>query len=65
VLFSLSTYVLVYSVVYSFGLYYIYKLLHEGPTADAKAIPGATGNRPLAFADNAESATGGKLRPEG
>ena len=42
VLFSLACYVLVYAVVYSFGLYYIYKLLHEGPTGDAKAIPGAT-----------------------
>ena len=65
VLLSLSGYMLVYAVFVSFGVYYIYKLLHEGPTADAKAIPGATGNRPLAFADNAESATGGKLRPEG
>ena len=44
VLFSLTCYVLVYAVVYSFGLYYICKLLHEGPTGDAKAIPGATGS---------------------
>ena len=61
VLFSLACYVLVYAVVYSFGAYYIYKLLHEGPTADAKAIPGATGSRPMAFADSAETATGSKL----
>ena len=47
-------------MVYSFGLYYIYKLLHEGPTDVAKAIPGATGRRPMAFADSAETATGSK-----
>ena len=45
----------------SFGLYYIYKLLREGPTGEAKAIPGATGRRPMAFADSAETATGGRL----
>jgi cytochrome d ubiquinol oxidase subunit I len=64
-LFSLVCYVLVYAVVYSFGLYYIYKLLHEGPTADAKAIPGATGRRPMAFADSAETATGGGVQTGG
>jgi cytochrome d ubiquinol oxidase subunit I len=58
VLFSLTGYVLVYAVFVSFGVYYIYKLLREGPTVDGKAIPGATGNRPLAFADTAKSATG-------
>jgi hypothetical protein len=45
-------------------VYYIYKLLHAGPTVDAQAIPGATGNRPLAFADTADTATGGGLRTE-
>jgi cytochrome d ubiquinol oxidase subunit I len=60
VLVSLVAYVVVYAIVYSFGLHYIYKLLHEGPTSDAQAIPGTTGNRPMAFADTAESATGGK-----
>jgi cytochrome d ubiquinol oxidase subunit I len=39
VLFSLSVYVLVYAVVYSFGLYYIYRLLRDGPAA----ISGAGG----------------------
>ena len=65
VLFSLACYVLVYTVVYSFGLYYIYKLLHEGPTDDAKAIPGASGRRPMAFADSAETATGGGVHTGG
>ncbi len=56
--FSLSGYVLVYAVFVSFGTYYIYKLLREGPTGAAMAIPGATPNRPMAFADDAASATG-------
>ena len=52
-------------LVYSFGFYYIYKLLHEGPTSDAKAIPGATGRRPMAFADRAETATGSTVQTGG
>ena len=52
-------------MVYSFGVYYIYKLLREGPTAEAKAIPGATGRRPMAFADDADTATGSKLQTGG
>ena len=37
--------------LYLFGIYYIYKLLQQGPTVEAKPIPGATGSRPMAFAD--------------
>ncbi len=58
VMFSLSGYVLVYAVVYSFGLYYIYKLLRDGPAGLADAIPGATAKRPMAFAGSSDSATG-------
>jgi len=65
VLFSLAGYVLVYAVVYSFGVYYIFKLLREGPTTEAKAIPGATGRRPMAFADSSETATGSTARTGG
>lgn len=66
VLFSLAAYVVVYAVVGSFGVYYIYKLLREGPkSAEAKAVTGATAKRPLAFADGAETATGGSLRAGG
>ena len=54
VLVSLAGYILVYAGFVSFGVYYIYKLLREGPTAEAKAIPRATGRRPMAFADTAE-----------
>ncbi|SBT10937.1 Cytochrome bd-type quinol oxidase, subunit 1 [Candidatus Propionivibrio aalborgensis] len=60
VAFSLAGYVLVYAVVYSFGLYYIYCLLRDGPSADANSLPAgsATGNRPLAFAGHPDTATG-------
>jgi cytochrome d ubiquinol oxidase subunit I len=58
VLFSLLGYIVVYGLFVSFGLYYIYKLLREGPTVPAVAIPGANPHRPLAFADDANSATG-------
>jgi cytochrome d ubiquinol oxidase subunit I len=62
VLFSLSSYVLVYAVFVTFGLYYIYKLLHQGPSVAAlQPIRGAAGSRPLAYADDAETATGSHL----
>ena len=58
VLLSLIGYIVVYGLFVSFGLYYIYKLLRSGPTTAAVAIAGATPHRPMAFADDAESATG-------
>jgi cytochrome d ubiquinol oxidase subunit I len=58
VLFSLMAYIVVYGLFVSFGLYYIYKLLRAGPTVAASPISGATPHRPLAFADDAASATG-------
>ena len=64
-LFSLLAYVAVYAVFVSFGMRYIYRLLREGPTGEAEAIPGATARRPLAFADEAITATGSHLRIEG
>jgi cytochrome d ubiquinol oxidase subunit I len=60
VLFSLIAYVLVYAAFISFGTYYIYKLLREGPTGPSGAIPNATPRRPMAFAGDADSATGGR-----
>jgi cytochrome d ubiquinol oxidase subunit I len=58
VAFSLAGYVLVYAVVFSFGLHYIYCLLRDGPGPEAKPASGATGNRPLAFAGHPDTATG-------
>ncbi|SBT09871.1 Cytochrome bd-type quinol oxidase, subunit 1 [Candidatus Accumulibacter aalborgensis] len=67
VAFSLAGYMVVYAVVYSFGLHYIYCLLRDGPGADAKpgsGVTGATGKRPLAFAGHPDTATGGSRRQE-
>jgi len=62
VLCSLLCYGLVYGVFVSFGLYYIFKLLRQGPTAGLRPIRGATGGRrPLAYADDPATATGGKV----
>ena len=52
---SLTGYVVVYAVIYSFGLYYIYRLLRDGPTGTPEPTT-ATAKRPMAFAG--ESATG-------
>jgi cytochrome d ubiquinol oxidase subunit I len=65
VVFSLIGYVAVYLLFVSFGLYYIYKLLRAGPTVAATPIRGATPNRPMAFADDAASATGSHASNEG
>ncbi len=62
VLVSLTVYALVYAVFVGFGTYYIYKLLRDGPAGEAEPIPGATASRPLAFADDAETATIGQAR---
>jgi cytochrome bd ubiquinol oxidase subunit I len=48
-------------VFVAFGTYYIYKLLREGPTSAATAIPNATPSRPMAFADDAATATGSNV----
>jgi cytochrome d ubiquinol oxidase subunit I len=65
VIFSLLAYIVVYGTFGSFGLYYIYRLLREGPSGEALAIPCATANRPMAFAGDAETATGGGVRRHG
>ncbi|MGO9946124.1 MAG: cytochrome ubiquinol oxidase subunit I [Steroidobacteraceae bacterium] len=65
VLFSLLGYIVVYGLFVSFGLYYIYKLLRDGPTVPATAIPGATPHRPMAFADDAVTATGNQPAAKG
>jgi cytochrome bd ubiquinol oxidase subunit I len=65
VLFSLVGYVVVYALFITFGFYYIYKLLRDGPTVPATPISGATPNRPLAFADDAASATGSQASQKG
>jgi cytochrome bd ubiquinol oxidase subunit I len=54
VLLSLSCYIVVYSVIYAFGLYFIYRLLRDGPAGDDALAPAsATPGRPLAVAMHA------------
>jgi cytochrome d ubiquinol oxidase subunit I len=48
-LFSLIAYVVVYAVIYSFGLTYIYRLLRRGPAAEPEAVNQLPG-RPIAAA---------------
>ncbi len=47
VLFSLLGYIAVYAVIYAFGLYYIYRILREGPAEEAEPVPPT---RPMALA---------------
>jgi cytochrome d ubiquinol oxidase subunit I len=56
VLLSLACYVIVYAIIYTFGLLYIYRLLRDGPVRDAAADPTKiTPARPLAVAMQASA----------
>lgn len=59
VLLSLAGYVIVYTIIYAFGFYYLYRLLRAGPTGPEPDMTGVTGKRPLAAAGSPETATGG------
>ena len=53
VTFSLLVYIAVYAVIYAFGLYYIYRLLRDGPAEAPEAVsPG----RPMALAMQGDEA---------
>jgi cytochrome d ubiquinol oxidase subunit I len=62
VLTSLIGYVVVYTIIFSFGFVYIYRLLRDGPTEPGPDITRATGKRPMAAAGSAKTATGGVPR---
>jgi cytochrome bd ubiquinol oxidase subunit I len=47
VMFSLLGYIAVYSIIYAFGLYYIYRLLRDGPAQEPEAV---SPQRPMALA---------------
>ncbi len=47
VLFSLLAYIVVYSVIYAFGFYYIYQLLRDGPAEEPEPV---SPQRPMALA---------------
>ena len=50
VLFSLIAYVVVYAVIYSFGLTYIYRVLRAGPASEPESVTHLQPGRPLAIA---------------
>jgi cytochrome d ubiquinol oxidase subunit I len=54
---SLVAYIAVYAVIYAFGLYYIYRLLRDGP-ADAASPASAPPTRPMAVAMQSAAADG-------
>ncbi len=62
VLISLTGYVVVYTIIYSFGFVYLYRLLRDGPSAPEPEITRATGKRPMAAAGSARTATGSAPR---
>jgi cytochrome d ubiquinol oxidase subunit I len=50
--FSLIVYCLVYTFIFSFGTYYIYRLLHAGPAGRLTLPPAAAiPNRPMSVLD--------------
>jgi cytochrome d ubiquinol oxidase subunit I len=55
--FSLVVYVLVYAVIVGFGIFYIYKLLRDGPTPVAGHAAYGTPGRPLAFSNPGDDAS--------
>jgi hypothetical protein len=55
VLLSLACYVIVYAIIYAFGLFFIYRLLRDGPGSDASDPTKMTPARPLAVAMQAST----------
>jgi cytochrome d ubiquinol oxidase subunit I len=49
---SLAVFGAVYTLIFAFGTYYIYRLLRAGPSKHAvKAAPAAFPNRPMSFSN--------------
>jgi len=62
VLITLVGYGAVYGFIYTFGFYYLYRLMRTGPVETEAAISGISAKRPFAAAGSAESVTGRKIR---
>jgi cytochrome d ubiquinol oxidase subunit I len=54
VLTSLIIYIVVYFLFVSFGIYYIYKLLRDGPRVEDTVLTNVTASRPMAIAARTE-----------
>ena len=53
VLTTLILFIIVYTAVFSMGIYYINKLIDKGPAGAAEAVPSGTPSRPLSAAEEA------------
>jgi cytochrome d ubiquinol oxidase subunit I len=53
VLTTLVLFVIVYTIVFSMGVYYINRLINKGPTGAAEKPPAGTPSRPLSAAEEA------------
>ena len=54
---SLVVFCVIYTFIFAFGIYYIYRLLRAGPVGDLIETPsGAVPNRPMSLADQAVGA---------
>jgi cytochrome d ubiquinol oxidase subunit I len=50
---TLILFAAVYSLIFSFGIYFIYRLLHAGPAGSLGAVPAnAAPNRPMPLAES-------------
>ena len=50
---TLILFAVVYTLIFSFGIYFIFRLLRAGPGGSLAAVPAnATPNRPMALADS-------------
>jgi cytochrome d ubiquinol oxidase subunit I len=61
---SLTLFVLVYCVLFSIGIFYIHRLIWNGPKGAAvkpTTLPEGLPNRPLAVADQSTRESGGKV----
>jgi cytochrome d ubiquinol oxidase subunit I len=65
VLITLTAYVVVYAIIFVYGMRYIYRLLKIGPVEGMPHPPTATSSRPMAFAGSTETATGTQHLPAG
>jgi cytochrome d ubiquinol oxidase subunit I len=63
---SLAVYCVVYSFIFAFGTYYIYRLLHAGPVGNLVRPPGAAvPNRPMSVVDEHHLASTARHVPAG
>jgi cytochrome d ubiquinol oxidase subunit I len=63
VLVSLIVYCAVYTFIFAFGVFYIYRLLRAGPAGSLVVPPAATPRRPMSIVDEAPVTSPGDMLP--